>query len=147
MKTANTSMFAGLELDVDRPQRLHLLHPHTRQPLRDNTEKQQEAWIDLYSGDSANARRHNNNVMRRRFNATGRNQRIRFSPEELEAEAIDLYAVLTTEWYLVTLNGEPLSVAFSQEAARDLYKTAWVREQVEDFVNDRANFPPPSSRS
>lgn len=146
MKTnLNGSKFAGLELDVEKPQRMPLLHPTTRAPLRDKDGK--DAWIDVYSNDSSIARRHNFNTARRRMNATGRNQRIRFSPEELEAEGIDLLAALTTDWHLVTLDGEPMGVKYTLDEARDLYKTTWVREQVDDFVTDRANFPPPSLKS
>lgn len=137
--------FAGLSLDVDKPQRWVILHPTTRQPLRDNDGK--EAWIDLYSSDSAVARRHNFNSARRRMNAAGRNQRIRFSPEELEAEGIDLLAALTVDWYLVSLDGTALNTPFSVDEARELYLNNWLKEQVDDFVTDRANFPPPSSTS
>jgi len=137
--------FAGLELEVEKPQRLILLHPTTRQPIRDKTGV--EAWIELYSSDSGIARRHNFNVARRRINATGRNQRIRFTPEELEAEGIDLLVALTSAWHLVGFDGEPLNVSFNADEARDLYKNTWVREQVDDFVVDRANFTPPSLKN
>jgi hypothetical protein len=140
------SKFAGLELAVDQPQRLILLHPNTRQPLR-NSETGEEAYIDLYSSDSAIARKHNFNVARRRLNTGARGQRIKITPEELEAEGIDLLAVLTVDWSLVTFDGQPLPVPFNTENAREFYQSAWVREQVDDFVTDRGNFPQPSSQS
>lgn len=144
----NSSKFAGLELAVDQPQRLILLHPNTRQPLRDK--KGGEAWIDLYSADSEVARKHNRAIQRRLLNVSARGQRIKRTPEELEAEALDLLVALTTGWHLVAMNGDPLDVPFSQENARELYgapSMAWVREQVDEFAADRGNFSAPSSQS
>lgn len=139
------SKFAGLEIAVDKPQRMTLHHPVTRQPLRDA--KGAEAWIDLHSSDSKVARDHNREVQRRRLNMRGRG---RISPEEIEAEAADLLAALTTGWRLLTLEGGTLDVPFSTENARELYASpalAWIREQVDEFASDRANFPQPSSPS
>lgn len=139
------SKFAGLEIAVDQPQRMTLVHPISRQPLRDADGE--TAWIEIYSNDSSAARKHNREVQRRRLAMRGRG---RITPEEVEAEGIDLLAALTTNWRLLTLDGTPLDVPFSPEAARELYSAqalAWVREQVDEFCVDRANFPQPSSTS
>lgn len=141
------SKFAGLEIGVDKPQRMTLLHPTSRQPIRPKGEDSEAAYIDLYSSDSKIARDHTREVQRRRLNMRGRG---RVSPEELEAEAVDLLAALTTGWRLLTLDGQPLDVPFSREAARELYASptlAWIREQADEFAADRANFPQPSSSS
>lgn len=144
------SKFAGLEIAVDKPQRLYLLHPNTRQPLRTRPNKAGEAeaaWVDIYSSDSKAARDHQREVQRRRLNMRGRG---RISPEELEAEAVDLLAALTVDWRLVSLDGAPIDVPFSGDNARELYAApalAWIREQVDEFASDRANFPQPSSPS
>lgn len=142
------SKFAGLELAVDKPQRLILLHPNTRQPLRDKDGG--EAWIDLYSADSEVARRHNRAIQRRLLNVSARGQRIKRTPEEIEAEGVDLLAALTTGWRLVSMSGDPLDVPFNQENARELYAApsmAWIREQVDEFAADRGNFSEASSPS
>lgn len=131
--------FAGLEIAVDKPGRLILSHPITRQPLRDPDGK--EAWIELFSADSDIARKHQQAIQRRRLAQRG--NRLRITPEELEAEAVDLLAALTAGWYLVSLNGEPLNVPFSVENARELYAVpamTWVREQVDEFAADRGNY-------
>lgn len=140
------SKFGGLALAVDKPNKMTILDPATRQPIRD-AKTGEEAWIELYSSDSAVARHHNFAVTRRRLNTGARGQRIKISPEELEAEAIDLLAALTTNWSLINMDGTPLKEPFSPESARELYKEAWLREQVDDFVSDRANFSKPSSQS
>lgn len=142
------SKFAGLELAVDKPQRLTLLHPNTRQPLRDK--KGEEAWIDLYSADSDVARKHNRAIQRRLLNVSARGQRIKRTPEELEAEGLDLLVALTTGWRLVSLSGDHMDVPFTAENARELYgapSMAWLREQVDEFAADRGNFSGASSPS
>jgi len=135
--------FAGMEMSVDRPERLPLLHPTTRQTLRDADGK--EAFLELYSQDSKIARDHTLAIQRRRLRAA--RGRLRIEPEEIEADTVDLLAALTAGWHLVGLNGTVLDVPFSTENARELYSApqlAWVREQADEFINDRGNFKPAS---
>jgi hypothetical protein len=130
--------FAGLELDVETPFRLILVHPKTRQPLRDD--EGNEAYVEHYSADSEIARKHQRAVQRRRLAMRGR---AKITPEELEAEAVDILAALSTGWYLVDLSGKKIDLPFSQEAARRLYSSnavSWLRDQVDESTADRANF-------
>jgi hypothetical protein len=130
--------FAGLELDVETPFKLILVHPKTRQPLRD--EDGNEAYVEHYSSDSEIARKHQRAVQRRRLAMRGR---AKITPEELEAEAVDILAALTTGWYLVDLKGKKLDLPFAQDTARRLYASGsilWLREQLDESVADRANF-------
>jgi hypothetical protein len=130
--------FSGLELEVEAPFRLVLLHPVTRQPLRDAEGK--EAYIDHYSMDSEIARKHQRAVQRRRLAMRGR---LKITPEELEAETVDLLVALTVGWYLVDLKGNPIDLKFTQQDARDLYSDhtiPWLREQLDESAADRANF-------
>lgn len=132
------SKFAGMALEVDKPSRMVIVHPVSRQPLRDNEGK--EAFIELHSGDSDVARKHHRAVQRRRLAMRGRGK---ITPEELEAEHVEFLSALTVGWYLVDLSGAPIAVPFSPENARDLYAEAalsWVREQVDEFTGDRGNF-------
>lgn len=136
--------FDALALEVEKPSRMAVLHPVTRQPLRDP--KGAEAYIDLYSGDSEQARRQHRAIMRRRVAV----RRTKLNVEEIEAEQIELLAVLTAGWYLLDLNGNPLEVPFSVENARELYglaATAWLRDQVDEHIGDRGNFSKASSAS
>jgi hypothetical protein len=137
------SKFSGLELEVEAPFRLTLLHPVTRQPLRDTEGK--EAYIDHYSADSEIARKHQRAVQRRRLAMRGR---LKITPEELEAEATEVLAALTAGWYLVDLKGNPIDLPFTQENARELYGNSavgWLREQIDESAADRANFSKGSS--
>src|SRR4029077_16440713 len=130
--------FSGLELEVEAPFRLTLLHSVTRQPLRDGEGR--EAYIDHYSADSEIARKHQRAVQRRRLAMRGR---LKITPEELEAEATEVLAALTAGWYLVDLQGNPIDLPFTQENARELYGNSavgWLREQIDESAADRANF-------
>jgi hypothetical protein len=136
------SALARLSLEVEKPARMPLLHYQTLQPLRDATGK--EAWIDLYSSDSEIKRRHDRETQRRRLN-TNRVGRIRVTPEELEAEGTDLLVSLTAGWFLLDLDGFPIELPFTPENARRIYDgIVWIREQVDQFCADRANFTPAS---
>lgn len=139
------SKFSALELPVDAPIHLVLTHPVTKQPLRDLEGK--EAYIDHYSGDSEIARKHSRAVQRRRLAMRNRGK---ITPEELEAESVELLAALTTGWYLVALDRTPIEVPFTPENARELYSNpavAWIRELVDESASDRGNLSPASSSS
>ena len=65
----------------------------------------------------------------------------KLSHDQIKHQAIEDLVILTTGWNLTSEDGQPLP--FSKEAARDIYaahEMAWLREQVEEFVGDRANF-------
>lgn len=134
------SALARLSLAVDKPARMPLLHYQTLQPLRDGTGK--EAWIDLYSADSEIKRRHDRETQRRRLNTRNR---VRITPEELEAEGTDLLVALTANWFLLDLDGFPIELPFTPENARRIYdQVRWIRDQVDEFCVDRGNFTPAS---
>lgn len=138
-----TSKFAALELETDKPGRMIIVHPVSRQPLRDAEGK--EAYIDLYSADSEVARKHHRTVQRRRLAMRGRGK---LTPEELDAENVELLAALTTGWYLLDLAGNVIDVPSNAENAREIYgnsKIAWLREQVDEYAVDRGNFSMASS--
>lgn len=72
------------------------------------------------------------------------NKRIRkgfknITAEELEAEAIELLVACTLDWKGVEYEGQELEC--NPENIRKIYKEfPWIREQVDLFINDRANF-------
>lgn len=132
------SKFSALELPVEQASRLIVVHPVSRQPLRDKDGK--EAFVDLFSADSEVARKHQRSIARRRLASRGRGK---ITPEELEAEAVELLSALTAGWRLIDFDGNAVEIEFSQESARELYASpgmTWLREQVDEFVADRGNF-------
>src|SRR5580765_4388831 len=135
--------FSGLELEVEQPFRLTLVHPVTRQPMRDA--EGNPAYIDHYSADSEIARKHQRSIQRRRLAMRGR---MKITPEELEAEAVDILAALTVGWRLIDLKGNVIDLEFSQDNARELYGNpaiGWLREQIDESTADRGNFSKGSS--
>lgn len=139
-----TSKFSGMALEVEKPSRMIVVHPVSRQPLR--SADGVEAFIDLYSGDSDPARRHQRAVSRRRLAVRGR---AKVTPEEIETEGVELLAAITAGWNLVGLDGASIDVPFSIENARELYAdpaVAWLRDQVDEFASDRGNFSKPSPK-
>lgn len=138
-----SSKFAGLGIAVDKPARMTIRHPDTRQPIKDADGK--EAYIDLYSSDSEAARKHQRAISKRRL---AQRDRSKITPEEIESDGTGLLAALTAGWYLVALSGAPINVPFTPENAAELYsepEQAWLREQVDVFVVDRGNFLKASS--
>jgi hypothetical protein len=138
------SKFASLEVPVDSPRQMILIHPVTRQPLTD--EKGKVAYIELYSTDSEICRRYFRERDRRR---TLPNGNIRpTTPEQSEAESVQVLVALTTGWYLVGMDGTHIDVPFNAQNATDLYAAtsmAWIRVQVNEFVTEIANFAKASS--
>ena len=59
--------------------------------------------------------------------------------DDLQAESIEILARCTLGWSGVVLDGK--DVPPSKEAAAALYtRFPWLREQVETFISDRANY-------
>jgi hypothetical protein len=112
---------------------LQLRHPTTDAPLPD-------AFISLVGADSdkfqAQRRKQTN---RRLENAARRSGVVKLSDEEVQHDQIELLVAATIGWRGLELDGEKL--AFSADNARMLYtRLPWVREQVDQFIGDRANF-------
>ncbi len=136
--------FAGLAVKADKPSRMTIRHPFTGKPLV-NSETGEEAWIDVLSATSGKGRAHDRAVTDKQLKM--RNGR-RPNAEELEGDMAEKAAVLTTDWHLVTLEGDPLNVEFSLGTARQLYgdpDLSWVRDQVIEHANDLGNFRPTTS--
>lgn len=131
------SRFAGLALPVDQPARMIISTPDEGGTLR-NRETGEDAWIDLLSADSEVARAHDRALRDRIMR-----HRRPLSSDEAEQWGTDLLAKLTRGWSLVTLDGEPIDLPFSEAAARELYampELRWLRDQIDRFVADRGNW-------
>lgn len=142
------SKFDALELDVDAPSRMTIVHPITKQPLRDANGN--EAYIDLRSPDSEEARKYERKLTNERLALARKSRFSAITAEQLEAEQVGRLANLTVGWRLLALDGSPLDIEFSSSNARELYENrhmAWLRSQVEAHLDDTTNFMPRSSRS
>jgi hypothetical protein len=69
--------------------------------------------------------------------------RATITADEIEAERAETLIAATKGWYLVALDGSPLNAEFNVATARVVYtdpRFAWVREQVNEALDDRATF-------
>lgn len=67
------------------------------------------------------------------------NSNTRETLDKIEADGIALLVACTVGWENLQEDGE--DVPFTPEAAQRIYKEyKWIREQVDAFVQDRANF-------
>ena len=107
---------------------LELRHPATGERL-------DSVWIRLAGADSDIYRRVQNRIVRRNFNRKGKR-----SQDEIEEAVIEQLAGITLAWEGIELHGEYLEC--NQENAQRVYQIPWIREQVAEFVNERANFLP-----
>lgn len=118
---------AGFECQIN--------HPTTGAPIA--------LWITVLGTDSETYRR-TLNAQTRRMQERARKTRRPSTPEEIDEDALQLLAAVTTGWRaeLELDKGVPFP-AFSKAAAVDLYRRfRWIREQVDQAVGDRANFLP-----
>ncbi len=112
-------------------------HPGTGQPLMD--ESGEPVTITLLSSDSVEARKLLHEQAEKTVNDGLGRRRPHVRMEELEQNSIKVLAALTADWKHIIVDGAPLSC--TKENATKLYtRFAWIREQVDGFVNDRANF-------
>jgi hypothetical protein len=123
---------------VDEPEKMVIKHPVTELPLRDKEGK--EAFLMLLGTDSKAAHKHRREATARFLAKRNRNTG---TPEEIDASAVEQLVALTKGWHLVNFEGEVIDHAFNEANARALYTSkqfAWLREQADAFIGDRANF-------
>lgn len=81
---------------------------------------------------------------RARVDRMNKARRMSVTPEEIEAEALELLVEVTTGWSGFQVGGAALP--FTRDNVRMVYKRfGWIREQVDQAVGDRANFLPRSA--
>ncbi len=72
--------------------------------------------------------------------------KMKWSAEEIDEDGIQMLSALTTSWRGIELDGKPLEC--NRQNATTLYtRFRWLREQVDEFVGERANFLPGSETS
>lgn len=113
---------------------LELAHPTTGTPLRN--EAGEALTITLLGVDSDAYRKAQRAAQNKRLAKRGG---IKLTAEELEAESIETLAACTVAWANIEFEGRALEC--NRANAVKLYTALpWVREQVDAFMGDRANF-------
>jgi hypothetical protein len=115
-------------------QRMELLNPATEETLRG--EDGEAIWIEVHSADSDMFR----SAMRRYGNKKLQKGSKKQTVEEVEEVSCKILAEATSAWSNnLIVNGEhPECTAKNAEWLYEEY--LWIREQVDKFVNERANF-------
>ena len=138
------SYFADLDLagfdlaaDAARGATLALLNPRTGKPLVQ--EDGSPVAIDLIGVD---APAYEEALFRATAdNAAMRANGIEIGRDERDRQVADLLAVATTGWRGIALDGTPLECTRSNAAAA-YRRFGWLRDQVDAFISNRANFAP-----
>ena len=124
---------ANLDMTVmaDAGATMTVMHPATGEPLQHNGE---DVTITILGQDSTKFREE---VQRRAKAQLGKRGKPDF--DKIAADSADLLAACTTSWEGITENGQ--LVECSRENAKRIYeKYGWLRQQVDEFISDRANF-------
>lgn len=113
---------------------MEVLHPTSNVPLKDDQEN--PITITLIGQDSDKVKKRQRLEMNKRLKA---GRRSTMTAEELEEQGLELLAFCTVSWSGIKLDGQLLDC--TADNAMKVYKRVpWLREQVDSFVGDRANF-------
>jgi len=114
--------------------KMELYHPI------DETSFDPPVFITVVGMDSDVYQKAQLELRNRQFKKMQKRNRLRFemTAEETEQNAIDLLARCIMGWENIEWGGKPLP--FSYENAKKLLGENWIREQVDTFIGDRANF-------
>ena len=135
------SRFSDLALSLDQTGRMTILHPVTGQPLV-SVATGEAAWIDVLAAQSPAGRAHQRQMLVRALERGG--QARRASYEDVMGDEAARLSKLVRGWFLVSLDGRPMEVPFSEGAALELFTEEslwWLRDQVATFAADLGNFP------
>lgn len=128
--------------DTTKPEQtgtLELKHPGTGVVLKDEkTDK--PITITLLGLDHPSVQKERKRVMDKRLgSAVGKGGKVRISADELDEDGMNLLVKCTTSWEGIVFNGQALEC--TPDNVRMLYtKVPAIREQVDEFVNERSNF-------
>jgi predicted glycosyl hydrolase (DUF1957 family) len=124
---------------------LHLEHPTTGDPLETEGSP---VRVLLLGRDSAAYRKAAHKAQDARLKAAARGAAGArgLTAEVLERESIRVLAACVVDWEGIVVDGEALE--YSHAAAVELLERFdWIKQQVDAFVEDRANFLGESERS
>lgn len=122
---------------------LLLTHPDTGEPLLDEATGE-SVTITVLGKDSKSYRQKSHELSSRQLNkrigaAQNGQGKIKINTVELDNNVLELLAFSTREWKHIQVGKQELPCTFDN--AKMLYtRFPWIREQVDAFVADRANY-------
>jgi len=124
----------GAWLELENPESGEVLESDDGEPIA----------IKVLGTDSKAWRNKNRQFQQRRIAKMARSRSKQIDYTMSDEDACELLSECTVDWRGIVDDGEELE--FSKEAAESLYlKYIWIREQVDSFIGDRANFFPSAS--
>ena len=119
--------------------RLDLRHPSTGEVLTYGDKDEKTMYLMLGSSDSETYKKSQRKVIDRRLKQQQKFRQSRMTAAQLEEEAMVSLAEVTYDGR-VFLSGKEKKIKPGTEA-QDLYKEyVWIKEQANDFLEDRSNF-------
>ena len=107
------------------------------------TPEGKKAYVELKPSDSDVAESRRQTARRRILDQVSKGKKIQQSPEQIDQDAAEILSLLTTGWFLVSVDGEVVDDSYTYEKGLQVYRLTefkWIKEQVEEFLEDRANF-------
>lgn len=106
-------------------------------PLTDEKGKNpKQFYVRLLGTDSDQYRKLSNRSLEKSFNSRDKKKKVDI--ESTQREVAEKFAKCTTECYFIE-NGKEIECTTS-EITRLYLQYSWIKEQVDEFINDRSNF-------
>lgn len=116
---------------------LELLNPQTYSTLTDD--EGNVATITLYGPDSTQLKSAQRSFMDKALKNGTRRKKLNMSAEQIEAQSLDILVAATADWENIAFGDEELDCTPAN--VRKVYtQVPFIREQVEEFINERSNF-------
>jgi hypothetical protein len=116
---------------------MHLMHPVTNQVL--TTDAGEPMTLLVVGTDSEECRKVDREITDRRLKSQAFGRKIKVSAEQIEAESFERTIACIVGFKNIIVKSDPLE--YSKKSVKDLLKTfPWLRRQVEEFIDDQANF-------
>ena len=106
-------------------------------PLTDGKGKEpKQFYVRLLGTDSDTYRKLSNRSLEKKFNSRDKKKKVDI--ESTQREVAEKFAKCTTDCYFIE-NGKEVECTTS-EMTRLYIQYTWIKEQVDEFINDRSNF-------
>lgn len=131
---------------ADQGADLELMTPSGKLIVDEATKK---PWtIRLLGVDSRKYQELQHRSANKRIARRQRSRKAVVTSEELDTDQLEILIDITINWSGISLNKAAGPLPFTKENVRMLYmRFPWIREQAEDFVQDRANYLGESSKT
>jgi hypothetical protein len=129
-----TQGFDLSNLDTKQDAVLQLLHPTTGEPMHDSNGT--PFTVTCWGADSDNYRTAEKKVASLALKQNQRGKPV--DMDVVEAQSLKVMRACIRDWHIV-LNGELLPCT-AETVLTVLTEYPWLREQIDQFINDRSNF-------